>query len=231
MTTATEASDHDAARVARGQIARRRGALIGFILLALGAWGALIAFIGPYFGYAYTPRAGTAWHWTASRGWLEVLPGVLAAGGGLLVMTSARRAVAVFGAWLAAAAGAWFAIGSSFEPVLHTGTPGVAAGAHAWVRTLEQLGFFYGLGVVIVFFAATASGRLSVRSLADIHRAQHTIAEEAGATRRAVELEVATQRATEQRATEQRGAQGGSVPTTPHVTTPNPAHGSLDLPG
>ena len=40
--------------------------LTGFALVLLGAWGALIPFVGPYFNYAYTPN-GT-WIWTASRG-------------------------------------------------------------------------------------------------------------------------------------------------------------------
>ena len=37
------------------RVPRSRGALSGVLLLLLGAWGALIPFIGPYFNYAYTP--------------------------------------------------------------------------------------------------------------------------------------------------------------------------------
>ena len=59
------------------------------------------------------------------------------------------------------------------------------------MRVLEAIGFFYGLGVVIVFFAATASGRLSVRSLADIHLAQRELDEEAGARIRAHDAQAA----------------------------------------
>jgi hypothetical protein len=172
--------DPSVTRRARGQIARRRGALIGLILIILGAWGALIPFVGPYFHYAYSPDH--AWRWTASRGWLEVLPGAATAFGGLLVLTSNSRATAVLGAWLAAAGGAWFAVGTSFVPIFHTGAVGAPAGDHATVRVLEAIGFFYGLGVVIVFFAATASGRLSVRSLADIHLAQRELDDEARAS-------------------------------------------------
>lgn len=169
----TVMDDPAVTRRARSQIARRRGALIGLVLVILGAWGALIPFVGPYFHYAYTPDH--AWRWTASRGWLEVLPGAVTALGGLLVLASASRATAVSGAWLAAAGGAWFAIGSSFVPIIHTGAVGTPAGSHATLRVLETIGFFPGLGVVVVFFAATASGRLSVRSLADIHVAQREL--------------------------------------------------------
>jgi hypothetical protein len=163
-------------RRARTRIARRRGALSGLFLVLLGAWGALIPFIGPYFNYAYTPDA--EWRWTSSRGWLEVLPGVAAVLGGLLVLASSSRVIAVLGAWLAAAAGTWFTIGTSLVPILHTGDIGIPASTTAGVRASEDLGFFYGLGAVIVFVAAAAFGRLSVRSLADIHFAQRTVADE-----------------------------------------------------
>jgi hypothetical protein len=185
----TGIDDAAVTRRARGQIARRRGAMIGLILIVLGAWGALIPFLGPYFHYAYTPDH--AWRWTASRGWLEVLPGAVTVLGGLLVLISNSRATAVLGAWLAAAGGAWFAVGTSFEPLLHTGAVGAPAGGHTPLRVLEAIGFFYGLGVVIVFFAATASGRLSVRSLADIHVARRELDDEARARIRASDAEAA----------------------------------------
>jgi hypothetical protein len=169
-------------RRARTRIARRRGALTGLVLVVLGAWGALIPFVGPYFHYAYTPDH--TWRWTASRGWLEVLPGAVTALGGLVVLMSARRSTAVVAAWLAAAAGAWFAIGISFVPILHTGVVGAPTGAHPALRVVEAIGFFYGLGVVIVFFAGTASGRLSVRSLSDLHVAGRNLDEETSAQRR-----------------------------------------------
>ncbi|SDJ47517.1 hypothetical protein SAMN05444157_3541 [Frankineae bacterium MT45] len=170
-------TDGAATRRARSHIARRRGALIGPILIVLGAWGALVPFIGPYFHYAYTPDV--AWHWTSSRGWLEVLPGAVTVLGGLLVLVSHSRTTAILGAWLAAAAGAWFAIGSTFEPVLHVGALGTPAGTRPATRLFETLGMFDGLGVLIVFFAAAALGRLSVRSLADIQVARRELDEEA----------------------------------------------------
>ena len=50
------------------QMRRSRGAASGFLLVLLGAWGALIPFVGPYFHYAYTPD--TAWNGTP-LGWAE----------------------------------------------------------------------------------------------------------------------------------------------------------------
>ena len=43
--------------------------------------------------------------------WLEVLPGVVTLVGGIVVLVSRFRPAAVLGAWLAALAGAWFAVG------------------------------------------------------------------------------------------------------------------------
>src|SRR2546421_317801 len=58
------------------RVPRTRGAGSGLLLILLGAWGALIPFVGPYFHFAYTPD--TAWTWTWGRFFLEVVPGVAA---------------------------------------------------------------------------------------------------------------------------------------------------------
>jgi hypothetical protein len=134
-------------------------------LVLLGIWGALIPFVGPYFHFAYTPDQ--AWDATAGRLWLEIVPGVVALLAGLVVLLSGFRPAAVFGAWVAAVAGAWFAVGhliaaaSSNFP--NAGTP-VGGAARA---ALEQIGFFTGLGVVIVFVAAVALGRFTVIAASD----------------------------------------------------------------
>jgi hypothetical protein len=150
------------------RVPRTRGALSGFALVLLGAWGALIPFIGPYFHYAYTPD--TAWAYTSGRLWLEILPGVAAVLGGLILLGSALRPTAMFGAGLAAAAGAWFALGTLFQP-LGPGsgwfTAGAPVGSSTLLRVMEQIGFFTGLGVAILFVGGVALGRLSVVGLID----------------------------------------------------------------
>src|SRR5260370_1022494 len=50
------------------RILRSRGAASGVLLMLLGAWGALVPFIGPYFGYAYTPAMPTRRLRPPSRG-------------------------------------------------------------------------------------------------------------------------------------------------------------------
>src|SRR5256886_9212178 len=86
------------------EVPRSRGAVSGMLLVLLGLWGALIPLVGPYFHYAYTPDS--AWTLTAGRVWLGIVPGAATFLGGALLLVSASRPLALFGAELAAAAGA-----------------------------------------------------------------------------------------------------------------------------
>src|SRR5216683_7831584 len=95
--------------------------------------------------------------------WLEILPGAAVVLGGVLVTLSASRLIAGGGAILAALGGGWFVVGREVNRLWpHLGVPGAPAGISVTRRVLEELGFFTGLGVVIVFFAALALGRCSV---------------------------------------------------------------------
>ena len=143
------------------QMRRSRGALSGFLLILLGLWGALFPFIGPYFNYAYTPDK--AWTYNTGRLWLELLPGAAVFVGGFLLMIAKGRHIAMFGALLAAAAGAWFTLGPVLSPLWnnHITMGGSPASSTVYMRIMEQLGFFTALGVVIVFVAGAALGRIA----------------------------------------------------------------------
>ncbi|WP_280473338.1 hypothetical protein [Nocardia cyriacigeorgica] len=156
------------AQGSRLRIPRSRGAVGGLVVLLLGIWGALIPFIGPYFDFTYTPD--DPWVWTAARGWLQVLPGVAAIVGGLLMLMSRNRVVASFGGWLSVAAGVWFVIGPVLADLLRLGDIGEPVATSDLKRALLQLTFFYGLGALILFFAATSLGR---RLLAGVHAHRH----------------------------------------------------------
>lgn len=154
------------------RIPRSRGGLSGLLLIVLGVWGGLVPFTGPAFHYGYSPDA--AWTMTASRLYLEVLPAAGAVLGGMIVLGSKLRPVATLGACLAAASGAWLAVGRTLAAVWATslvpvqGTP--LGGSFA--RAIEQIGMFTGLGVAIAFFAALALGRLTVVSARDTANAR-----------------------------------------------------------
>jgi hypothetical protein len=147
------------------QMRRSRGAFSGFLLMLLGLWGALIPFVGPYVHYAYTPDK--AWTYNTGRLWLEILPGAAVFLGGFLLLIARSRDIALFGALLAAVAGAWFTLGPVLSPLWnnHVAMGGSPASSTVYMRIMEQLGFFTALGVVIVFVAAAALGRVaSVKS-------------------------------------------------------------------
>jgi hypothetical protein len=156
------------------RVPRTRGAASGLLLVLLGLWGALIPLVGPYFHYAYTPD--TAWALNSGRVWLEIVPGAVTAVAGVLLMSTASRLVAMAAAELAAVAGAWFALGTLISP-LWTATGTLAAGSPVGspdVAITERLSFFVGLGVVIVFIAALALGRLTVVGVRDARLAGGT---------------------------------------------------------
>jgi hypothetical protein len=140
------------------RLPRTTGALSGVLVVVLGIWGALIPFVGPYFHYSFASNA--SWHFTASRVWLDVVPGVVAVLGGLMLLSGSRRTSGLLGGWLAVAAGAWFAIGPSVSVLWHGNDRPIGAPTGSHTRqALELLGYFQGLGVLIAALAAFAMGR------------------------------------------------------------------------
>lgn len=154
---------------------RTRGAMTGFGLVLLGAWGAVIPFVGQYFDYSYTPD--TTWTWTAARFYLQVLPGAVAFLAGLLLLGTANRAVGSLVSWLAAAAGAWFVVGPLLAPLWRSGYLGAPIGDSTNV-SMEQLGMFFGLGAAIMLLSGVALGRFSVVGVRDLAYAErHAVAD------------------------------------------------------
>ena len=142
------------------RIRRTHGVFGGLLVALLGIWGGIIPFVGPYFNYAYTPDK--AWIYTTGRLELEILPGAGALLGGLLIMAARSRPLALFGSLLAIASGAWFALGNVFAPLWTVAGPaGGPASSVTVMRAVEQVGFFTGLGIVIVLIAAAVAGRIS----------------------------------------------------------------------
>ncbi len=147
---------------------RRRGAVSGLLLGLFGIWGALIPFIGPYFGYAF--GVAEPWVVTLDRFWLNILPGIAVLLGGLILGPSSDRFSGGLGAWLALAGGIWFTIGPVISQLWGARGPGGPIGEPLGtngMQVLEQLGYFYGLGALVTALAAFALGRLTVRSVKD----------------------------------------------------------------
>lgn len=124
----------------------------------LGVWGGLIPFIGPYFNYAF--GGDQTWHYTAQRLWLDIVPGAVAVIGGFMLLTAASRIGGLTAGWVALAAGVWFVVGPSVSILWHHSLYAIGAPLGGATRQMiEWVGYFYGLGAVIIGFAAFAMGR------------------------------------------------------------------------
>ena len=209
-TTTTDRREHRVDMRDRLQMPRSRGATTGLLLVLLGIWGGLVPFVGPYFGYAFTPDL--TWHFTWGRLWVEILPAAATFLGGLMLIGSANRVTGHLGAWLAAAGGAWFVIGQQVSRLWTGGLPagGLPVSTSSLGYVAEWIGFFTGLGVVITFLAAGALGRMSVISVRDVQRrrlAEERLAEERTATDRTTTGRTTTGRTTSARTDEERMAE------------------------
>jgi hypothetical protein len=144
------------------RLPRSTGALSGGLVIVLGIWGALIPFVGPYFDYSFSSNA--TWHYTTDRLWLDIVPGAVAVLGGLALLSSATRLRGAIGGWLAVIAGAWFAIGPAVSVTWEHGRGPIGAPTGDTTRqALELIGYFYGLGALIIALAAFAMGRFASR--------------------------------------------------------------------
>ena len=144
------------------RIARSTGVVSGLLVVLLGVWGALIPFVGPYFDYSF--GSNTTWHYTADRLWLNILPGALAVLAGLLLLRATTRRAGAFGGWLGLLAGAWFVVGPAVSLTWEhvRGPIGPPLGGDTR-QMLELVGYFYGLGAVVIALVAFASGRFVSR--------------------------------------------------------------------
>jgi hypothetical protein len=144
------------------RLARSTGAISGALIVLLGIWGGLIAFVGPYFNYSF--GVNNAWHYTSDRLWLNILPGALAVLGGLMLITARTRVSGIVAGWLALLAGVWFVIGPPVSLTWETGAGPIGRPLFGTTRQmLELVGYFYGLGALIAALAAFAIGRFVSR--------------------------------------------------------------------
>ncbi len=135
-----ETDGHSGAQRHRGSVTampRSRGAASAVLLVALGIWGAVIPFVGPYFTYAF--GTDTPWVFTVDGLWLNILPGIVVFLGGLLLGPSRNRISGGLGAWLALAGGIWFTVGPTLSQLWGGSGPADPIGEPYWVR--ERPGF------------------------------------------------------------------------------------------
>lgn len=150
------------------RLSRTTGVGAGLLIVLLGLWAGLVAFVGPYFNYGFQPD--TAWHFTLNRLWLEILPAVAVVLGGITMIAARRRSSGVMGCWLALAGGFWLILGPSVSmfwqhPATGTLISGIGTPIGGYDRAaVAMLGFFYGAGALIVALSAFSAARF-------VHRA------------------------------------------------------------
>jgi hypothetical protein len=153
-------------------MSRSRGSLSGLALVLLGAWGGLALLVGPYFNFGYLPDK--ALHYSTGRLYASIVPGAVVLLMGLIVMATKSRWFGGLCALVAALGGAWFVVGRGILEVVGTSFPlnSVRApiGTTASQVLLTEVACFSGLGVLIVFFAALSSGRISIAAHKDFER-------------------------------------------------------------
>jgi hypothetical protein len=140
----------------------------GVVAVLASAWGGIVAYVGPLFGFS-ADGAGS-WHWSLAHTLLFLVPGALGVLLGLFVVAESRGVTVGKGRLSLAAAGgllilcgAWFAVGSYVWPVLnHSGTYFESA-THLRFLTYE-LGYSVGVGLVLVMCGAFVAGWASRHS-------------------------------------------------------------------
>lgn len=151
----------------------------GFMALLAGAWGGIVPFVGPTFGFS--ADGSGSWYWDLSHTLLALIPGAVGCLVGFSLMGySISRSRSFLGlgliGLLAAASGAWFVIGPFAWPVLYstkayfvTATP---------LRELAYLvGYALGPGLILAIVGGVAWGSETARAVAAYEvEAAHEIA-------------------------------------------------------
>jgi hypothetical protein len=126
---------------------------VGVVTILISAWGALIPFVEPLFGYHVT---GTpSWHWNAAHTLLAVLPGAVGMVMGFVVLWGTSRVQVgrgrmqlILAGLITMLCGAWFIVGPTAWPVIST--HGAYFAPAAPLRSLlYQVGNAIGTGVIL----------------------------------------------------------------------------------
>jgi hypothetical protein len=130
------------------------GRLLGLLLVVLGAWGGVVAYVGPRIGFRMDSAA--AWAWTTSRWELHAAPGAAVVLGGLLLLAATPRLIARFGALLAILAGMWLVVGPLFASMWLGSGAETQLATSSLSEAARPLGYHYGTGLLIVAIASYA---------------------------------------------------------------------------
>lgn len=133
---------------------------VGLVALVVSAWGGIVPFWGPAFGYS--GDGSGSWYWNLPHAVLALVPGALGVLAGLSIMEArgdspARGRMSLSAAGLVAViCGAWFVVGPVAWPVIN-GSRYLATAAP--LATLEHwIGYALGPGLILGMCGAFALG-------------------------------------------------------------------------
>ncbi|HZU72928.1 MAG TPA: hypothetical protein VE990_09180 [Acidimicrobiales bacterium] len=143
----------------------------GLLITLLGAWGALVAYLGPTFGFG--PAGAAAWQWSGAHTYLNLVPGAAAVAAGMLMMlgSAARGRAPLLGlaALVAFGAGAWFVLGPQVYPILVPGATvpsfGALTGAGGVAHFVTRVGYGMGEGLLMCLLAGMVMAVASFRPM------------------------------------------------------------------
>lgn len=151
---------HDS-QSSRPAVPRFSHGVAGLLIVVLGAWGGIVPFIGPTFGFS-ADGAGS-WHWDLAHALLSLAPGAAACAAGLLILTGATTRMSHpfssgLAGLLAILAGAWFVLGAVAWPVMYNVGSYFAPGT-AMTELEYFVGYFGGAGCLLIALGAFVLGK------------------------------------------------------------------------
>lgn len=136
-------------------------AMLGIVTILVSAWGGIVPYVGPSFGYS--ADGSGSWHWNLAHALLALVPGVVGIVAGLSMISGAARVRFGLGrmsltmaGFLAFLCGAWFVIGPPSWSVVESGRYFVTAPPLTLLR--NELGWSFGPGVLLAVLGGEAMG-------------------------------------------------------------------------
>lgn len=137
-------------------------AVLGMFTILISAWGGIVPYVGPTFGYHV---AGTsAWSWTSSHAVLALVPGAIGLLAGMVIWARSSnlsigggRIGLAFAGLVALVCGAWFVIGPFAWPVIEDNRPYFVP-ASPFRMLADLVGASLGTGVILAACGAFALG-------------------------------------------------------------------------
>jgi hypothetical protein len=135
---------------------------IGIVTVMISAWGGIVPYVGPTFGY--TADGSASWQWSLTHSVLALVPGAIGCLAGLSFLAripersiGRRKTSLSMAGLIAGLCGAWFVIGPLAWPVIDN-TRAYFVGASPLRQLANEVGYSLGTGLILAMCGAFAIG-------------------------------------------------------------------------